>query len=163
MPRDPEQVVLEVSRATEFLRRIADDGHGRGLLEFTDHMTQAINSFGRSELYARRAENRDELDIQPRRAESYAASGMTTTVRDSDRWATPVDHLGGSEKTWLGTRRRGLETISSIVSAGTCGRAWPIRILSHLTLEGSIRLPTSVLTLSVGKVLRACPITSNKV
>ena len=74
MPRDPEQVVLEVSRATEFLRRIADDGHGRGLLEFTDHMTQAINSFGRSELYARRAENRDDLDIQPRRAESYAAS-----------------------------------------------------------------------------------------
>jgi len=73
-PKDPEQIVAEVSSATAFLRRIADDGHGRGLLEFTDHLNQAVNSFGRSELYARRAENRVELDIQPMRAESFAAS-----------------------------------------------------------------------------------------
>lgn len=54
---------------SEYLRQIADDGHGRGILEFTESFIQSVASFGVSELYAREAERCIALKLSDTKAD----------------------------------------------------------------------------------------------
>src|SRR5262245_60670420 len=50
------QAATEFLKASEFMRHIADDKHGKALLDFTDSLVLAVASFGTAELHARHAE-----------------------------------------------------------------------------------------------------------
>lgn len=58
----------EFLTASEFMRRIADDKHGKGLLEFTNNLIVAMVAFGSSELYARQSERCEVLEMPAGRA-----------------------------------------------------------------------------------------------
>lgn len=62
-----QKAVYEFMTASAMMRQVADDGHGKGLLDLTDALLQAIASFGVSELYARIAERCKALGIKDSR------------------------------------------------------------------------------------------------
>lgn len=63
-----QSAVMDYYNSSEYLRQIADDGHGRGILEFTESFIQSVASFGISELYAREAERCITLKLSETRA-----------------------------------------------------------------------------------------------
>jgi len=71
-----QQAVLDFDRMSDNLRRIADDRHGTGLMEFTEAFVQSISCFGISELNARQAERDKALALRDARLKSsIEASG----------------------------------------------------------------------------------------
>lgn len=59
-----QNAMAQFMQSSEKMRQIADDGHGKGLLELTDALLQAMTSFGMSEMNARKAERREAIKIQ---------------------------------------------------------------------------------------------------
>lgn len=59
-----QAATMDFLNASQYLRQVADDHHGIGMLEFTDSFIQSILSFGNSELYARQAGRSKGLKIQ---------------------------------------------------------------------------------------------------
>lgn len=59
-----QNAIAQVMKSSEKMRHIADDGHGKGLLELTDALLESIASFGVSEMYARKVERRQVIKIQ---------------------------------------------------------------------------------------------------
>lgn len=68
MLSEKQIAVRDFLEASEYLRQIADDGQGRGMLEFTESFIQSVASFGVSELYAREAERYLALGLSKRKA-----------------------------------------------------------------------------------------------
>jgi hypothetical protein len=59
----------EFLHASAKLEEVARDGHGQGLATFAEHVVQAINAFGLSELHARQAERYETLNLRAETAE----------------------------------------------------------------------------------------------
>jgi len=98
-----QQATLEFMSVSQFLRNVADDGRGRGLLEFTEALTHAVSSFGVSELYARQGERHRALGNQSDSGEHPA----------EERGGHYEDHYDGHW--WRKSRRyndKGLRTLS---------------------------------------------------
>ncbi len=75
-----QQSAFDFLNATAVLQQIANDGHGTGLLSFTNALIEAGLAFGTAELHARTAERLSALDMQASR--TLNASKMAARSQD---------------------------------------------------------------------------------
>lgn len=84
----------EFLRSSDFMREIADDKHGRALLDFTDSLILAVTAFGTAELHARHAERCEVLKLPAQRARLASQQ----SARHHDKGLTLIAHCRKSLK-----------------------------------------------------------------